>query len=381
MRVGAASKTRVKTVTARQYARFARCHRRQRTADNRIVRVFILLIAAFCASAQAPQSVPAFSGDNILPHGRLTKLLAPGMVLELWGQNLAPVPWCGQEQIPKGLLPLEICGVRVLIGPRPAELMYVSGGQINLRVPADVPAEGFAPIQVCVGTVCSAPVAMRFSASTALLTLEQPAYVHMPVWIDVDAPAPYFVPYPCAYWPWNLPGYEFEVLRNGHPLAPIPQPSPPSTSAVAPADHCDGPTLRGRLPLHLLYRFEEPGTYSVRFTARKNGEILYQSDWTNIEIEPFSEEKREEWLRSLEATLSQRSVNDVVPSLLAWPDERALAVLSKVIPADTSRCMNFDCVRLAFGRAALAGFDGALLCREIPQGRLLQLCPPGGTCK
>ncbi|MGD1095999.1 MAG: hypothetical protein ABSB35_28900 [Bryobacteraceae bacterium] len=64
-----------------------------------------------------------------------------------------------------------------------------------------------------------------------------------------------------------------------------------------------------------------------------------------------------------------------------WSAKKALAVLLKVIPADTSRCMNYDCVRLAFGRAALAGFDDALLRGEIPQARLLQLCPPGGTCK
>ena len=120
----------------------------------------------------------------------------------------------------------------------------------------------------------------------------------------------------------------------------------------------------GQIPLAFIANRGQTHA-SVRFTARKNGEILYQSDWTDIEIEPFSEEKREEWLRSLEAKVNQRSVNDVVPSLLAWPDEKALAVLLKVIPADTSRCMNYDCVRLAFGRAALAGFDDALLRREI----------------
>lgn len=351
-------------------------------ADNPIVRVFVVLLAAFSAAAQPPQPVPSFSSDTIRPHGRLTKLLAPGMVLELWGQNLAPVPWCGQDQIPKGApLPLEICGVRVLIGSRPAELMYVSGNQINLKIPADLPAEGFEPFEVCVGGVCSAPVIMRFSALAALLTLERPAYVHMPIWIDVDAPAPYSVPYPCGFWPWSFPGYGFEVLRKESALGPAPRLLPPPPRTVAPVGRCDGPTQRGRLPLHLLYSFEEPGTYSVRFTATRNGEILYQSDWTDIEIEPFSEEKREEWLRSLEAKVSQKSVNDVVPSLLAWPDEKALAVLLKVIPADTSRCVNYDCVRLAFGKAALAGFDETLLRREIPPSRLIELCPPVGMCR
>ena len=67
--------------------------------------------------------------------------------------------------------------------------------------------------------------------------------------------------------------------------------------------------------------------------------------------------------------------------MLAWPDEKALAVLLKVIPSDAWGCMNWDCVRLAVGRAALAGFDETLLRREIPRERLIQLCPPSGQCK
>lgn len=350
-------------------------------AHNRNMRVLVALLAAL--TAMVPQPAPSFKSDNILPYmRRSTKLLSPGMVVELWGGNLAPVPWSGDERRPKAPLPREICGVRVLFGSQPAELLYVSETQINLKIPEGLPAEGFMPIRVCAGTICSDPVTMRFSARTALLTLERPAYVHMPLWINVDAPAPYFVHYPCGgYWPWSFPGYEFEVLRNGRPLAPIPQPPPPA-KAVGPSGECHG-LLEGfgRLPLHLLYRFEEPGTYSVRFTAKKNGLILYQSDWTDIEIEPFSQEKREEWLHSLEARLNDRSVGELVASLLARPDQKALAILLKVIPEGGPGCMNYDCVRLAFGAAALRGFDEALLQREIPHDRLLQLCPPSGTCK
>ncbi|HEY1239733.1 MAG TPA: hypothetical protein VGF16_04210, partial [Bryobacteraceae bacterium] len=133
----------------------------------------------------------------------------------------------------------------------------------------------------------------------------------------------------------------------------------------------------------LLYRFDQPGKYSVRFTVKKNGTVLYQSEWTDIEIEPFSQPKREEWLHSLEAKINEKSKNlaEVVPSLLAWPDERALALLLRVIPADISQCTNYDCIRLAFGTAALAGFDDALLHRVIPADRLRQLCPPSGACR
>lgn len=348
------------------------------------MRGFILLAAACAAAAQTSQPVPVFGSNNILPHGRPgSKLLAPGMVVELWGQHLAPAPWCGQDRIPKPPLPRELCGVRVLIASRPAELMYVGDNQINLKIPADVFPEGMADFQVCVHDVCSAPVSMRFSAQTALLQLEGPAYVHMPVWMDVDAPAPYIVPYPCGLWPWSFDGYEFEVRRNGQPLTPIPPPPESAGKAVGNPDVCDHFTNPGRLPLHLLYRFDQPGTYSVRLTAKKNGAVLYQSEWTNIRIEPFSQQKRDEWLRSLEAKINQGSKNldDVVPSLLAWPDERALALILKIIPAETSRCRDYDCVRLALGRATLAAFDDALLHRVIPVERLRQLCPPNGACK
>jgi hypothetical protein len=303
------------------------------------------------------------------------------MVLELWGRNLAPEPWCGAERIPKDPLPFEICGVRVLIGSRPAELMYVSSGQINLKIPADLLAEGSAPFQVCVASVCSAPFPMRFSAHTALLKLAGPASVHMPVWIAIDAPSPYVVAYPCDESPWSFEGYEFEVRRNGRPLAALRPPDGSAPRIGATGRRCTGPTLRSALPLHLLYRFDESGVYSVRLTASKEGRTLYQSDWTDIEIEPFSQEKRDEWLRSLEGQASRRDVYDVVSSLLAWPDEKALALLLKVIPENIQGCVNYDCVRLSFGKAALAGFDAGLLRRDIPADRLRQLCPPTGGCR
>jgi hypothetical protein len=133
-----------------------------------------------------------------------------------------------------------------------------------------------------------------------------------------------------------------------------------------------------------LYTFDEPGTYSVRLTARKLDQILYRSEWTDILLEPFSEEKRDAWLQSLDSEINLNSrgvVSDTIPSLLAWPDEKALAVLLKVIPADTTQCSNFDCIKLGFARTALAWFDDALLRTRIPPARLLSLCPPQGNCK
>jgi hypothetical protein len=339
----------------------------------------LLLVAVLSAAGQSGRPVPVFSRDGIGAAGRSANVLAPGMVLMLYGGHLASEPVCGQ---PKTQPALELCGVRVLLGARPAELLYVSAGQINFRIPADVSLEGYAPLQVCVDAVCSAPLEMFFSVQTALLSLERPAYVHMPVWVRVDPPPPYSVSYPCLYGPWMPPGYEFEVRRNGAMLPPLPQ---PSAGANRAAPHgCDQRTFARSLPLHLLYRFDQPGTYSVRFTARQDGHVLYRSGWTDVSVGPYSEEIRDRWLQSQAAAIQENRreiVTTVIPSLLAWPDAKALAVLLKGIPPDTTQCANFDCIRLTSGRAALAWFDDALLRAQLAPDRLLQLCPPAGKCR
>ncbi len=297
----------------------------------------------------------------------------------MYGGHLAPeAAGCGQ---PNAQPVLEVCGVRVLIDTTPAELLFVSSGQINFKIPKDVPADGFAPLRVCLGTVCSAPVRMWFGTHTALLSLERPAYVHMPVWIHVDAPPPYFVPYPCGYGLGIPPGYEFEVHQDGNALPALPQPSPPLNSAKG--EPCVGPTDRNSLPLHLLYRFDQPGTFSVRLTFKRDNQVLYRSEWTDIVVEPFSEVRRQTWLNSVDSETKLNSwsiVFDAIPSLLAWPDEKALDALLRIIPANAMRCRNFECMKLFFGRPALAWFDGALLHNKVPPERLLALCPPEGRC-
>lgn len=346
-----------------------------------VVCVLILLFVALSLAAQDRQPPPVFSLATVVsPAKPNSKLFAAGMILTVYGTDLQPRASCASQNTPPAPYPVEICGVRVLLDSAPSELLFTSSNQINLKLPANSPDEGSAALRVCVVNVCSAPVTLQFSTRRALLALERPAYVHMPVWIAVDAPSPYSVAYPCSAWPWSFSGYEFEVRHNDQLLRQLPTPVNPreiSTSGKA----CVGPTLRSSLPLHLLYRFDEPGEYSVRLTAMNGTQIIYQTDWTNIQVGSFSDENRAEHLRALEARANLRSADDdVVPSLLAWPDEKALAVLLKVIPEGPG-CVNYDCVRAAAGRAGLAGFDPLLLRREIPDERLRRLCPPDGNCK
>lgn len=121
------------------------------------------------------------------------------------------------------------------------------------------------------------------------------------------------------------------------------QQPPPPPNWAGPSERCDGPSIRSSLPLHLSYWFNEPRNYSVRLTAKKANQILYRSEWTDILVGALSQETRDAWVQSLytEIKMNSRGVlSNRVPSLLAWPDEKALAVLLKVIPANTTECTN-----------------------------------------
>jgi hypothetical protein len=87
-------------------------------------------------------------------------------------------------------------------------------------------------------------------------------------------------------------------------------------------------TLPNRLPLHLVYRLEEPGVYPVRLTLHKGpqAEVVVQSAWTDITVKPCPPGRRSAWLRSMAAKIRSASmqelIRDIIPSLLALPDDR-----------------------------------------------------------
>jgi hypothetical protein len=309
------------------------------------------------------------------------------MPVELYGQHLAPEPWCGQNNTPAAPYPLEVCGVRVMVGTSPAGLMYVGPGQINFKVPADAPAGGSAPVQVCVRGVCGAPVAVQVSSGSAGLRLRGTAAVHMPVWVQIDAPAPYQIKYPCADTPWSFNGYQFEVRRNGQPLSPA---APwKDTMGHAVMGPCRAAAQPSALPLHLLYDFDQPGVYSVRFTAIApiNPTVpAFQSDWTDIKVDPYSSSQRDQWLQSMaervKSDAPEALIADVIPSLLAWPDDKALTVLLPLLalpaPMSASDQMGYAG---QFARYSLAAFSDEVLRQVIPPDRLLSLCPPSGRCR
>jgi uncharacterized protein (TIGR03437 family) len=99
--------------------------------------------------------------SSVLNAASFEDSLAPGAIASLYGSNLstggaaaASRPW-----------PTELRGVRVLLGGRPLQVLYISDRQVNFLLPSDLP-EGTADLVVSTSLASSAPfrVAIRPSA-------------------------------------------------------------------------------------------------------------------------------------------------------------------------------------------------------------------------
>jgi len=92
------------------------------------------------------------------------------------------------------------------------------------------------------------------------------------------------------------------------------------------------PAKAGRVPFHLLYRFDRPGQYEVRFTQLGGDAqtIRERSAWTTIKVLPASPSRRADWLRSMEKMAPDEPVellSDFLPSLLGYGDANSLPLL------------------------------------------------------
>lgn len=344
----------------------------------------------------------AIAAQTAVPNFTLSqRFLQPGRFLEIYGTNLAPAPVC-QEPIPSaGPYPTQACGVRVTAGGISAGLFYVGAKQINVKLPESLP-DGPAAVQVCVHDACSEPVVKEFSSHTAFLAIKEPAYAGMPIWINVELPYPYLVAYPCGIDPWDFRGptvngpsdpneYKIEVRRNGVPLAQSPRPV-----SVAqwrgPNGECIGGLGAGfsplsRLPLHLAYRLDTPGLYSVRLTGFQGANVVVQSSWMDFELKLAPQSVRFEWLRSMQEKIKSANTSelmrDIVPSLLASPDEDVVRTLLPVFLEwlRPRGLLNGQAFAASFIRNSLAAFDENVLRETIPASDLASICPPVGNCQ
>ena len=120
------------------------------------VRVLVELIGA-------PATSPVIT--EVVNGASFAEGFAPGSWVTIRGQRLAPTRriW-REEEILEGRLPVELDGVRVNIGGRPAAVYYISGEQLNVQAPEE---EGDGPVQVEVITPQGRAVATAERRSVA----------------------------------------------------------------------------------------------------------------------------------------------------------------------------------------------------------------------
>jgi hypothetical protein len=178
--------------------------------------------------------------------------------------------------------------------------------------------------------------------------------------------------------PADFGGHQFEVRRNGVLLRPNPALHGLPVAAGGPGTYGTigwgslvglphEPKNPRRLPLHLLYRFDRPGRYEVRYAGYDfrypmEKHVLARSPWVPIEVRPLPPGKRQAWLdamRSAEPGDPVEWLSDYLPSLLAVPDAAVLPLLKDAVyhPNDLVR---------GYALYALSLFDDTLLFSWIP---------------
>ncbi|MEO8099023.1 MAG: hypothetical protein ABI811_15075 [Acidobacteriota bacterium] len=299
---------------------------------------------------------PVVASGSITP----SNPLLPGRMVTIYGGELGPAATCVGVADPAKLetasplrpvqtrleilvYPVTLCGVRVLIDDTPAGLLYVSEGQINFKVPQTTPMDGTAELRVEYRGELSEPLQVQLGAGRPEITLDSPAYTELPIWLRLKLPFglgdfeyPTYV-HPAATW-----CYEIEVRRNGVLLQRLPNAEKEATIPVVYSGlgGCGALGLpaerkhRGRLPLHLLYRMDQAGTYEVRFTRLDrflpDGQALAVSDWTSFEVRATPPGRRAEWLAEVARQAQPDTVallEDVLPSILGFPDAASLALI------------------------------------------------------
>lgn len=211
---------------------------------------------------------------------------------------------------------------------------------------------------------------MEFFWGYSYLSLS--GFAGMPVWIHIEMPVGRgFLRYPRSTAQWDVAPGRFEVRFAGRDLASLPKlpVAPPLLGdRMVGLPHEPSAKYFHRVPLHLVYSFDWPGTYAVRyaetrFDPRTRKETLYQqSEWTRIEIQPSPAAQRTTRLAKLASSAPSDPVDvmaDYLPSVLAVRDETALRILARYLDSAEQ-------VLRMYAAHALNYFDPALLQRVVP---------------
>ncbi len=310
---------------------------------------------------------PSFTRAGVLPSdGAAPVPLAPGMLVSIYGSHLGPAAGCEVHAPDPSKT---ICGVQVFVGGVPANLLYAQARQINFKIPPESAAKGDAEVRVVYNRQSSIPITVPLGPDLAVVKLERPARVGMPVWLKVSiAGAPNWIQYPFTVYPAGFGCNEVEVRRDGKLLPRFASLStqalgltsfsgPPCGFLSLPAGSHRG----GRIPLHLQYRFNRPGIYEVRYSALPTWSTEtpahVRSAWTRIEILPGGAAARAKWLteRETHAPLEASAlVTDFLPDILGVPDSRSLRILVPYLQHSDSLVRQFAMYGLTYWPLAQA---------------------------
>jgi hypothetical protein len=306
---------------------------------DRLPLYFVLFAAVAGAQSDAPKA-PSFEADRVLYIDHPVPL-APGVILSIFGNNLGPATGCQGDHDAQGIYQKELCNTQVLVGGVPSGLLFVQAGQINFQFPQETPIQGAADLTVVYQGRFSKSVAMPLGAEIPTLSVESPARVGMPIWLTVTLAngGDSDIAYPFMIYPDLFGCNEVEVRRDGRLLPRISGVGSQVASAiVGPGNPCGGiaqssePRFHHRLPLHLRYRFDQPGTYEVRLKQPSTYPSFLPAVtlWTKIEILPADDSARSQWLTEIAAhppTETADLLADFLPSILGNPDEETLGLL------------------------------------------------------
>lgn len=181
------------------------------------------------------------------------------------------------------------------------------------------------------------------------LSLDRPVYTNLPIWIKADIGYPYEARYPYSEDPSDFGPNEIELKRGNEVIQPRSFPLFGNFMGSGILDGSAAPpnAPTNRLPVHLKYPIDKPGTYSVRWTVvrhvlvdkRLAPVVVARSDWLTFEVKPSTPEQREAWLKKELAAVPPDPgalVGDFLPSVLAAsPDPRVLrTVLEQLYSED-----------------------------------------------
>jgi len=184
------------------------------------------------------------------------------------------------------------------------------------------------------GGVSSEPVEVRRLPETAVISLDGVAHVGGPVWIRVQLPHG-SVSYPTFGFAEGFGCASFEVRKGGKLMSAIAAPRAPSGGSFGYPSGCSNhgpPGPANRLPLHLLFNFDEPGVYEVRSTHSGSllpspNDVHSQSAWTPIHILPPAPRAP----IGAHPQDPNELLTNFLPNLLAARDDETLAVLMEYL--------------------------------------------------